>query len=264
MKKSLPALILFLFCLNSHNASCQLLLKEFTAHENMIFSQQEMDSLTNTTTLFLLREQDMPNKIEFERAIDSVWSLTNIKVIGYNELDDYSEGKYSYFILQSYYIHLSPENYQSSSFSHVFLTLKLEAINYWETLNYCRIELFTNLNTMNTIAYTRGGPSSLDSLYKKSTLKNWTPGLISQYLSDVQKSLTLSQRESLYKSEMINDTLKQLTKRDTLYVPNYVQFKYNKWNGDEREKHDIGKIFKHCPMTVQFISTVRFAKKNHK
>jgi len=255
-------IILFLTCLNSHNTICQHLLKEFTAHESMLFSKQEMDSIINTTTLFLLREQDMPNKMEFERAIDSVWNLTNIKVIGYNELDDYREGKYSYFILQSFNVNISPDNGISCNFSHVFLTLKLEPINYWETLNYCRIELFSDLRTMNTITSAHGGPlASLDSLYKFSTLKNWNPGQLSLYLSDVQKNLDLSKREYLYKSETIIDTLQQLTKSDTLYVPDYVEVKYNRWNGDESEKHDFDKLFKHCPMTVKIISPSALWKK---
>jgi hypothetical protein len=257
--KNLVTLVLFLTCLNSHNTFCQYF--EFTAKESKVFSQPEMDSLINTTTLFLLRDQDMSNKMEFKRAIDSVWNFTKIEVIGYNELEAYQEGNYSYFILQAF---STLPHETVNNVANVFLTLKLEPVNYWETLNYCRIELFTDINTMSTIIDIVGGPSSLDSLYKESTLKNWNPELISLYLSDVQRSLRSSKRESLYELNLKNDALQLLTKNDTLYILDYVQFKYNKFNGDERERHDIDVLFKHCPMTVQFITSSNLRKKmNH-
>ena len=51
-----------------------------------IFTPEEMEYLKNTTTLFLLRKQDMDKKAEFEEAIHRAWTFSDIKVISYDEI----------------------------------------------------------------------------------------------------------------------------------------------------------------------------------
>ena len=150
-----------------------------------LFTAEELGLLKSTTTLFLLRKQDLNKKEEFEKAISSVWNYTNIKVINYDELESYKDGNYSLFILEGY--NTSVQNYRNNvptlsyDISHLFLTLKYSYLEKnkkgkeeEKSINYCRIELFTDYGSMFTMT-NNDSEEVIDLVYNSGVLKNWSP-----------------------------------------------------------------------------------------
>lgn len=231
-----------------------------------IFSSAEIDALKKTTTLFLLKKED--NKEEFEKIINSVWDFNAIRVIHHDEIDALDAGNYSTFVIEGY--NTNVQNYVndvptiSYDNGHLFLTLKhtTEYTNSKGTIrerstNFSRTELFTDFATMNRMSMSIG---VLDEVYMEGKLRNWTPGMIKLYLTDVQDKLKQSKREFLFETVRIAKEIEKL-KKDTLFVPDYVLWIYNKKNGKEDARHDVDKLFEKYPYPYKLIPSDELSQK---
>lgn len=245
MKPKLINLFFLLFFFQSIHAQKDINYWNFVSSDEKTFTNKEIQQLKNSTTYFVLREDDLSNKSAFEEAINSVWDLTVVKCITYQEFLENTDENSSFLVLQGYNTAISGGS-MSGNLPHLFLTLRMGS------LNFCRIEMFTSSATMYILINT--GERAIESMYLSGNLKNWSPALLRLYLADVQKSLKESKREYLYASKKSKALLKGLDSKDTLYVLNYVETIYNKWNGKEDEKHDMVQLFRYCPMTVIIVT----------
>ncbi len=227
--------------------------KDLMNREGKKFSQSEINKLKNTTTLFVLRDQDLEQKEEFEAAINSIWDFTELVFIPLSELEEHLEDdNYSCFFIQGHNKHYSGE-YTSSNMTYLYLTL-LDGENA-----YCRIELFPDYPTMKRVTDNIDN-NALGKIYQESTIKNWTPAHLSMYLAEVQENLKNAIRADLNESVRLNKH-QNFSKEDILYVPEYVKYKYNPWDGSEAEEYDMEELFKDCPMTVEIISMSSLSEK---
>lgn len=220
------------------------------------FTEEEIQKLKNTKTVFFLRDQDMDLKQEWEQAINSVWDLTEIIVDSYQNIGKYEKKTYSVFVLTGSFNHVTKQSIEngmrvdgvSYDITHVYLSLRVFAnVGYTD---YCSVPLFPDYPTMMRM----GSDSKENFLYhQNSVIKNWIPGLLKLYLIDVQKYL--KQSKKLIHSVDIN-LKKELSglKNDTLLIPDFVLIKYNMWKGTEFERHNIDKLFKSYPYPYRVVS----------
>lgn len=67
-------------------------------------SEEYMQELKSTTTLFVLQNSDYESLAAWDDAIKSVWTITPYKIIKPDELSQYDNGKYSYFTFGGFVI----------------------------------------------------------------------------------------------------------------------------------------------------------------
>jgi hypothetical protein len=228
--------------------------ENFHAMGEKEFTQQEIDLLKNSTTLFLLRQQDMKQRAKFEKAINEAWDFTPVRVIGYEELENVAPGRYSVFTMAGYNTAVSGRTI-AYNIPHLYLTLSIRTFDKEgevdQSIDYCRIELFMDAYTGNVV--TSNDPDQvIDMLYARSTIKNWTPGMLTLYLKEVQQNLERSRREWLYQDTEKEQALTGL-KRDTLFAPHYVLTKYNKFTGSEAEQIEAEDLFKKYPYPYKVV-----------
>jgi len=126
-----------------------------------VFTSEEMAYLKNSTTLFVIPESELDTKDLLEEAITSTWNLTDLKFITYDDLINYQDRNYSYFIVEGYNTHVQTQSL-SYDIPHVFLTLKYTYGTLYKkgkkiekNINYCRIELFPDPKTLKFVMKTK-------------------------------------------------------------------------------------------------------------
>lgn len=243
--------------------SC-FLLKEFTKHIDLsrnicekTFSTEEIEALKGTTTLFFLKRNDSHLRDEFEKAIKSAWTFTDIEVIEYFDLPKYTAGNYSYFLMEGF-ASVSYDKYGNRLVSlDIFLSLEamvLDENGDFESVNFCRIELYPDLFTNVRVFSKSTTKGFIEDLYEYSNLKNWTPAMLGLYLKEVQNQLQNSRREWLYETTSDKAALKGL-KYDTLYVPHYFVSDHNGWVGTKEEIKKKKKLFKKYPFAYEIVDS---------
>lgn len=245
---------------------------QFNSSERL-FTLPEMDRLKNSTVLFVLREDDLAIRKEYEKAIKFAWKLNNINVVSLKEMRNLPAGDYSFFEIVGYTNSSSESNSYgesilSQSFSHLYLTLKhsvKDGENSDIETDYCRIELFPDNNTLDLVQNNQSNIANSasindfnDFMYYNGTIKNWKPGFLKLYLSDVSSNLLNSQREFLYESMTEKAEIEKL-KNDTLYVPNYLLEKVKKRRGEESTKLLPEKIFADYPHPYKIVDEKRLS-----
>lgn len=233
------------------------------------FTAVELDNLKSSKTLFIIRDKDLQEKEKFVQAVNKSWNFTDIEVVTLSEMENYTDKNYSYFIFtgittevttstRNEYSHTTTR--RSYDHTHIYLTLNhrfkgldKKGKEEMKSINFCRVELFTDYNTMKLAA--EGNPENVVSqIYNEGVLKNWTPGMVSIYLKEVQSHLENAQREFLYDTFKKEEEIEKL-KNDTLYVPNYVLTKFNKYSGDEKDLHQASELFKDYPFPYKIINS---------
>jgi len=214
------------------------------------FSRTQMDNLKSSTTLFLIRDQDSANYIKWQDALNEVWDINTIKVIYYDELDDYKGGNYSYFIMGGYASKITPSQGFTTYLPHLFLSLKFYPEGAERPTNYCRIDLFANRSTLFKLANEEDDYDLHEDLYTSETIiGNWTPGMMQLYLKDELNHLKKSQREFAYEENKNESELLRMH-GEILYAPNYVLVREGEYKS-KRSKQS--KIFKKYPYNYELI-----------
>jgi len=210
------------------------------------YTQEQIDLLLNSTTIFVLRDQDLENKEEFIKAINNVWTLTPIKFLPFDSVKDYKFGNFTFFIIDRIPVFSNGSGgggyLALNKYSH---STDKKGRQQEDILNFSKIEIKTNLYFPDD--------STVARYYKEEGLiKNWTPGMISLYLIRIQKTLKQSLRESSYLEFEELDELKKL-KKEKLYVADFVLDKVNTYSGKENKRHNPDKLFKKYPYQIVFI-----------
>lgn len=265
-----------LFCTVFYFNSCVLLIpvaakkQERTIEKYQLLSQRlfdakEMELLKSSKSIFFLRPQDMKEFELFEKAIQSSWSLTDVEIREYGDVDDLEDDQiYSFFIINAYCYDVTNEN-GAYSVSHSYLTLEIttkekilkrkkiteELFHY----RYFRAGLFmdnlTEARLSSNLIF-----SNYNNLYDtifNPIVKNWTPTHIFLYLKEAQANLLDSKRDYAFEKYKDEFELNKL-QSEILYVPDYVLAKFDKKTGYEDERHDPLELFSKYPFRYKFIS----------
>ena len=226
------------------------------------FTAEQMAWLRQATAVFFLPERVMPQRAEFETAIKRAWTLTPIKVVPWTERAQYLDAKkFVYFTVsnESSDLHFATENHPDKKTywgtnTHVFLTLSREEPKEERTTAFCRIELHPDFPTLAAVANATP-EAALATIYRAGHFWNFTPPQISLYIASVQRDLEQARRRWLYEDFEDDAALAKL-KTATLYVPDNVLVKFDKFSGDESQRHDPKELLADYPYPHRLVSAL--------
>lgn len=227
-------------------------------------SDDELAALKNTTTLFTLPYKDYKQQQQFEAAIASVWTLTPFKIIKPDEMGQYiKQGGYSVFSFGGF---MTTRNGTAASASNMHLAYDLWLPEVKKNGNvkqnyFARILIYPDNETLFTAMRNAGRRNDdfstklLSFLYNDAVIYNWSAGLLKGYLKEVNDHLLKKEERGPFTEEADKAALGSL-KNDTLYVPDYVNVKFNMFSGAEAADEDASDedMKKAYPFPVKLVS----------
>lgn len=258
MKKNKLILIAFLFII-TFKANCQI----------SIDNIEEIGNLKGATTYIAMKDPNSEKAKPYIEIFKRYWTLSKFEFIKYSEIEKHLAPGNFFFTIGGYVTNVSSVTlFKTGSSSglnysntHIYLELWKGNDKYFEAkkkkdfddkkhkTQIARIELFTDFKTLME-------PKNLySSEYDASGhIRNWGPGILKNYLQSLNSFINKNEKKGLF-SEIGNPSeLKKLT-TETLYAPDYVLTKFNKFNGDETKKHDEKDIFEDYKLKYKLIST---------
>lgn len=247
MNKLLNALIisssLTSICLGSIRASAQVQVGSATLSKGPgKISAEDMDKFRQSTTYFILQEKDYEQQPAFEQAIAKVWTITPFKIIRPEEMSKLNKTKSSFFFFGGF---VTIRRGQSTVTHHPHLSYDLFMLSTnkkgkTEQNLLGKIMLHLDSKSMNSVlSYAALNNKSFSEkvtpyLYQEATLPNWTPQMLCGYLKVINDGLTSGTLRSIFDEYTDPEGIKAL-RNQTLYIPDYVNTKYNMFTGAEKE-----------------------------
>lgn len=208
-------------------------------------SDEDITKFKASTTYFVLQERDYGHQADFEKAIAKVWTVTPFKIIKASEMSALDKNKSSIFFFggfvttrqgrstTTFHPHLSYDlfmfstNKKGKTEQNMFakFLLHLDGESYRFILRYA------NGNSA------RFSENVIPFLYNEAEMQNWSPLMLSGYLKVINDGLTSGSLRSVFEEYTNKDGIKALQSQ-TLYVPNYVNTKFNMFTGDEKDTED--------------------------
>lgn len=205
-------------------------------------SAEEMTKFKQSTTYFVLQEKDYAQEELFREAIAKVWTITPFKIIKPQEMSNLDENKSSFFFFGgfvtvrqgrstvTYHPHLSYDLFmfatnkkgkaEQNMLGKILLHLDGESYRY--------VARYANGNNK------QFSEKVIPFLYREAEMQNWTPQMLSGYLKVINDGLASGTLRSVFEEYTDQEGIKDL-KNQTLYIPNYVNTKFNMFTGAEKE-----------------------------
>ena len=214
--------------------------------------KEKLDSFKITTTLFTLQYNDYEELEKFNEAIKKVWTITPFKIIKPNEIAKYDANSSSYSL---FYFDAYSEVIDTTTNVNVIYTLKLITPSNKSKQKEERIlgtinlypDVYTNLlvREMGGKMSSRRGPKSnlLNQLYNSSKFYNWSPGLLSGYLKQINDGL-ISDKSQYLDFQFYNKIRLPQLAEETLYIPEYIRRLFS-------TNRAAGKVINYDPGTTQ-------------
>lgn len=230
-------------------------------------SSEDLAKLKQTTTLFVLQDADYANVSDWEEAIKSVWTITPFKIVSRDEIGSMGNGNYSYFTLGGYVYQSassSPMKFKNQTVNAVHLTYDLWMPNGNKEEYFARLQLYPDNATMfdaSTTHLNKKQNSRISSeLYTKTILHNWTPYMLKGYLKTVNDRLLSGEHRGPYTEEDNPGALAAL-RTDTLYIPDYVNIKFNLLTAkDKVEETDMKELRSAYDYPVRVVSKAELGR----
>lgn len=224
-------------------------------------SDADLKALKGATTLFTLQYKDYNDKVAYEKAIRSVWTITPFQIIKPEEINDYvNKGNYAFFSFGGF---VTSRSGPSMSSIHIAYDLWMPVVKKKGNFNqkfFARIQVYPDNKTIYTAyrnkyrSQTDFSATMLSFIYNDAKIYSWGPGYIKGYLKLVNDRLLGNDKRGPFTEVEEEGALKQL-KNDTLYIPDYVKVKFNMFTGAENENEDADDAMKDVyPFPVKFIS----------
>lgn len=224
----------------------------------------QIDKVKNNTTYVAMNNLDSEVSKKYIQVFKDNWTFSKIEFITYSQINSYLSPNNYFFSIGGYETEVQSYNGQMKSGlnwsnTHIYLELwtctekffkkKKKKLSLDDKLVISRIELFTDFNTLML-------PENIyeEEFDGKNHIRNWGEGILKNYLQNLMTALNKKEQRDLYKYFPDTSELKNL-KNQTIYVPDYVLIKFNKFTGDESKKHDAKDIFKDYSFNYELIST---------
>ncbi len=217
-----------------------------------------LDKVKNGTTYIAMRDTGSIKSREYKDIFIKYWTYTKFKFINYSDISDYLAEGNSFLSIGGYetttqmstlYSNGTSKEGINYSITHIYLEFWTPSDKYlnrkkksdpFESSDKAligRIDLFTDFPTLN----------SPKNIYKEDYdcgghVRNWGVGYLKNYLQVFTTLLKAGVERKLYDASSDPVKLKTL-KTQTLYVPDYVLTKFNKFTGDESDRHTESEIF---------------------
>src|SRR5690606_40828795 len=113
---------------------------------------------------------------------------------------------------------------------------------------FARLEIFLDDYTLRN-PYTIYGTSYSD----ENHLRNWGPGIFKNQIQELQKLLAKGENDGLFSKIFDKDKMQKL-KTETLYVPDYIFIKRNKFKGTESERFEEKELMEGYKFPYKIVS----------
>ncbi len=254
MKKTLLISICLCFFLN-----VQSQIKVYPVEKEKLskrdLSEEAIEKLRNSTTLFFYREED--DVEELKSAIEDIWTISKIGFIPYSEIENISFINNSILIIEGF---RRSGKYMDNTFIYLRLYMNLvdkKGREFKET--FARVELFPSFKSLSGIR-DQEEELAIDYIYSQAELRNWNPGFLRNYLKNVNDLLENGGERGLYDGQDDLPAVLRL-ENETLYIPDYVLKKMNKYTGDESEIMDPKELMGDYPYNYKFLSATEISNK---
>jgi hypothetical protein len=252
---------------------------------------EHLDALRKAETLFIMRPGDESGIEEWQAMLDEVWTINKITAIKRNELTNYMEhsnkDSYAFLGLEGHATIVKMETI-SYAVAHYYLHLTMtgDEIPYsnnklkrferrgetpepkFETLSFARIEVYPDGKLMlladkfrTSFSLTENEKSEhMKYVYNDAKFYNWELGFLKNALQEVNRVLNNAKTRWIFGETSDKAQLNKLRK-ETLYVPDYLLIKYNKFNGNEDERHEKEKLFEDYEYQYELIDANKLSAK---
>ncbi|MFW0715744.1 hypothetical protein [Pedobacter sp. N23S346] len=197
---------------------------------NVHLVADKLEAFKKTTTLFTLPYADYKELDKFEEAIKNSWTITPYKIIKPEELANYQTSPdYSFFYLDTYTDQVDTIVNQNLVYGLKMISPTEKPKQMQET-TLATITLFPDAVSNLQIAWVteQGGSKravkskQLGILYNHSKFLNWSAGLLTGYLKQINDGLLLKQTRGLDYQFYNKIRVPELVE-ETLYIPEYVR-----------------------------------------
>jgi len=215
------------------------------------FDPEDLEKLKASKTLFVYRETD--NIQELKKAIQEVWTLTEISFIPHSDLTKKDFQNASIFSISGFNTVYKPFN-RTYDNTHVYLSLWMNVENAKGkkvSKTFCRIELHPTPKDYHAISDMNDN-KVMDYLYTSAKLENWNSGFLKNYLQLVNDHLKTGTTRWLFLGDK-KPELKSLTTA-TLYVPDYILTKFEAFKKEHKNTLDKEEIFGDHPYKYEIVS----------
>lgn len=240
-------IIIYLF-LSSINSYAQI----------AISNVNQIAKIKKGITYIVMKDPTSEKAKEFIDVYKNTWTFSKIEFIKYSEVTKYLSPDNAFLTIGGYvtnasftklYSNGSSKNGINYSNTHLYLELwtcneefflkKKEKSKFstYDKIQVARIELFTDFVTL----------QDPDNIYQADYdgdghIRNWGPGILKNYIQTLSAFLNIGLDRKLYTRINNIEEMKRL-KTETLYVPEYTLNKFNKFTGDESQKHTEKDLF---------------------
>jgi len=263
IKHPILKLLTMILCFTSIKASSQI----------AISNKAKFADLKNGTTFIAMKNPDDPSVKEYIDVIKDNWKLSKYKIIKYSEIEENVKPNNYFLTIGGYETNTSTYNLVNGtkrgginySNTHLYLSLwtpkekyfkkKKKKLSRSEHLELARIELFTDFPTL-------ANPQNiyLEDFHGGGHIRNWSAGILKNQLQVLTNLVESKKERKLYAGFLNKSELKKL-KTNTLFVPEYTLFKFNKFSGSETKKHDKAELFKGYKKKYEIVSMKELSEK---
>lgn len=225
-------------------------------------SNEDLAAFKKTTTYFILQEKDYANAAAFQAAIEKVWTITPFKIITPNERRGLNLSQSSFFDFGGFVV---TRQGRSTTSVHVHLSYDLFMLSpnkkdkliqntFGKFLLHLDGDAYKYISRYAMSNSKRFGEKVGPYLYNEAEMQNWSPLMIAGYLKVINDGLTSNTLRSVFEEYIDKEAIKELEKK-TLYIPNYVNTKFNMFTGTEKDSEvDEGDLKTAYPLPSQYIS----------
>lgn len=224
----------------------------------------EIEKIKSGTTFVAMKDPNALKSKEYQDAFQKNWTFSKVAFIKYTDIEKNIAPNNSFITIGGFtnsVQSIGGSGNADYSNTHLYLELwttngnfvynpkKRKHFDNKDKIQIGRIELFTDFASL----------INPDNLYKSDYdsnghIRNWGAGILSNYIQNLTVLLNKGQEQKLF-SEIVNkDELKKLS-NETLFVPDYVLTKFNKFTGDESKKHEEKEIFDDYKLKYKLLST---------
>ena len=245
-----------------------LLTPLFLKSQIAISNTAHIQKIKNGTTYVAMKDPTDANSQPYIEALKASWNFSKIDFIKYSEIQQHLAPENSFLVITSYETTTqfytrsetgSRRNGINYSNGHLYLELWTCTDKFFETgkknfsagskVQIARIELYNDFESF----------LDPDKIYQAGYdgdghIRNWGPGILKNYIQTLMNYLQKAEKQSLYAEYTNQKELKNLTK-ETLYIPDFTLVKLNKFNGDERKRHDLEDIMGDYEQKYKLIKT---------
>lgn len=257
--------ILFLLLLGisfSQSISAQLFVgakEAATLNSTGSFSPQQIAQFQSTTTVFILQYEDYVQQLQFEKAIKAVWTITPFIIAKPEEIEKYLDGKYSIFSFSGYKTIARGRNGNNEMIHYIYSLWLPTKGNKGKMKEqpYCKIFMNCDFDSYKAVLGMQRqkefSQKLLSYAYNEAVFYNWGPGFLQGYLKTINDLLLAGESRGPYSGIADKGALKAL-QNDTLYVPDYVNLKFNALSGGEKIDEDADDLPTDYRFPVKMVS----------